>query len=279
MIEFRWSKADKKHNNTPVISDAEMDELAEALVRDYKPRLLNEPSKINYLHFLESYLEATIECHDIFYRMNEKPILGATTFNKERVPLFDRETMSLKSPVFENRTIILDNTVMQAGMEELALFTGLHEGGHLWMHPAVYAKDENQLSLFDLLPEKDEAELSPVVCCRKQNIENFYWKGGKRTPEEWREHQADYMASAIAMPKCTFLPFATEEVKKLGFSKGVLVTGTDYEIDECAEHTLPRIIAEAYGVSKTAAKIKLRKFGFITDAQTYGIRKSQGQLF
>lgn len=78
MIKFRWSKVDKK-DNTPILKDTEIDDLAEMLLEDYKPQLLKEPTPINYLHFLESYLGATIEFMDIYY--DKKPIWGATSFN------------------------------------------------------------------------------------------------------------------------------------------------------------------------------------------------------
>lgn len=46
MIEFRWNRVDKRNNNTPIISDAEIDELAEIILGDYKPQLLQEPRKV-----------------------------------------------------------------------------------------------------------------------------------------------------------------------------------------------------------------------------------------
>lgn len=276
MIEFRWSKVDKKHNNTPVIKDGELDDLAETLLRDYKPQLLKEPCKIKHLHFLESYLGANVEFHDIFYAENEKPILGATAFNNEQLKVFNHEAMCTATKNLERRTIVIDNCVMQDGNEGLALFTGLHEGGHLWLHPAVYNRDENQTSLFDLLP--GSAELPPVVCCRRSNIENFGGHPGNKTPEEWREHQADYFASAIAMPKSTFVPLVEDLLKKAGISDGVLVTGTDPEIDDFAQHTLPSIIADTYGVSKTAARIKLKKFNFVMDADNFHRKQQQTSM-
>lgn len=53
MIEFRWNRVDKRNNNTPIISDAEIDELAEIILGDYKPQLLQEPRKVKYEHFLD----------------------------------------------------------------------------------------------------------------------------------------------------------------------------------------------------------------------------------
>lgn len=123
MIEFRWSKVDKK-DNTPILKDTEIDNLAETLLADYKPQLLKEPTPINHLHFLESYLGANIEFMDIYYE--DKPIWGATAFNDdEHLPVFDRENRRTGVRKLKNRTIVIDNYVMQEGKEGLGLFTGL----------------------------------------------------------------------------------------------------------------------------------------------------------
>lgn len=37
--------------------------------------------------------------------------------------------------------------------------------------------------------------------------------------KEWREHQADYFASAIAMPKATFVPLVPETLKANGINE------------------------------------------------------------
>jgi len=272
LIEFRCSKVDRKNNNTPILKDKEIDDLAELILSDYKPNLLKEPAQINYLHFLESYLGATLEFHDIFYGVDERPILGATAFNDEILKIFDRENMCASDIPINNRTIILDNSIMEKGKEGLALFTALHEGGHLWMHPGVYNRAKGQLSLFESLATR------PVICCRKENIENFGNIGGFRTAEDWREHHADYFASAIAMPKSTFIPFVKGALKSAGICGDSIVTGTDIETDWFANQRLPRRISEVYGVSRQAALIKLKKFGFIIDIKSFEEQQSQHTL-
>lgn len=147
MIAFRWSRVDKKNHNTPVIKDAEIDELAEMLLRDYKPQLLKEPGKIKYEHFLESYLGANLEYKYIYYQEDEERILGVTAFNREKLPIFDRENLCLDEIMLDINSVVLDFYVTEEGREGLELFTGLHEGGHLWMHPGVFTKSEMQLSL------------------------------------------------------------------------------------------------------------------------------------
>lgn len=187
MIEFRWNRVDKRNNNTPIISDAEIDELAEIILGDYKPQLLQEPRKVKYEHFLESYLGANLDYRHIYYEEDEGRILGVTSFNnREKLPVFDREKMCLDTVKLKKNSIVLDFYVTEEGREGLELFTGLHEGGHLWMHQGVYARNEMQMSLFG-----HDAELKPVTCCRRTDIENFGRKGGYRTAEQWREHHAD----------------------------------------------------------------------------------------
>ena len=259
MIEFHCSKFDEKNRNTPILKDVEIDEMAEMLLRDYRPQLLREPAAINYLHFLESYLGATMEFCDIFYKEEEGPIWGATAFNKETLKIFDQENLCTRKIRVDSRTISIDNSVMVEGKEGLALFTGLHEGGHLWMHPGVYSECSAQLGLFDSL------ESQSIICCRRKQFEGF---GGQRnfvTAEQWREHQANYFASAVAMPKSTFVPLCRDFLKSEGIRDGRIVTGFDRQHDRIALFDLPCRISETYGVSHQAASIKLKKFGVVVD--------------
>lgn len=271
MIEFRWSKIDKKNNNTPIISDAEIDDLTEILLRDYKPQLLKEPRRIKFEHFLESYLGANLDYKHIYYEEDEGQILGATAFNREKLTVFDRENMCVGEVIIEKDTIVLDLYVTEEGREGLELFTGLHEGGHFWMHPGVYARDEMQMSLFG-----GRNELRPVTCCRRKDIESFGKRGGGyRTPGQWREHHADYFASAIAMPNATFIPLIQEELKSQGITDGRVVEDAGFDEHFLARDVLPDIISVTYGVSRSAAYVKLRKTGFIVDEKMVEGEKKQ----
>jgi Zn-dependent peptidase ImmA (M78 family) len=119
-----------------------------------------------------------------------------------------------------------------------------------------------------------------VTCCRRSDIESFgrTWKG-YRTPEEWREHQADYFASAIAMPKATFVPLVLETLKANGITEGYVIEDAGLKERFFAKEKLTKVIVDAYGVSKSAAYVKLRKFGFIRDTKSLEEENSQFRLF
>ena len=272
MIKFRWGRVDKRNHNTPVIKDAEIEALAEMLLRDYKPQQLKEPGKIKFEHFLESYLGADLDYRHIYYEENEGRILGATAFNREELLVFDKENMRIDKNTIEKNTIVLDFYVTEEGREGLERFTGLHEGGHFWMHQGVYAKNDRQMSLF----ENDG--LRPVTCCRKTDIESFGKGRGYRTAEQWREHQADYFASAIAMPNATFIPVVQEVLGSYGITDGRIIEDAGRDEYCLARVMLPGILANIYGVSRVAAYVKLRKLGLAVDQETVERERQQLQI-
>ena len=78
LIEFHCNCRHK--DQTPIVSDLEIQEYAEAVLEDYKPKLLKEPGKINAVHFLESYLGATVDYQDIYYEERQYILGRAASF-------------------------------------------------------------------------------------------------------------------------------------------------------------------------------------------------------
>ena len=239
----------------PVLSDVEIDRYAHTVLKDYKPGLLQEPGTVNYGHFIESYLEANLDYQDIFNDDPERPIFGMTVFTEGEVRVFDREELCVKEIWVDERTVILDNLITQEGKEGLAQFTALHEAGHLLLHSGDYAEVDEHC--FD--------DLCSSISCRRENIENFASRKKNRSPEDWKEHQADCFAACLAMPSATFVPFVRQALRDNGVWKASISTGSDEDTDYIAKCLLPELIAETYGVSKMAAFIKLVKCGIVID--------------
>ena len=262
MVRFNPRRVDRGNHNTPILYDREIDDFAQEVLADYKPELLREPGAINFQHFLESYLEMRIDYKDIYSDDPDRPVLAMTAFNRGRIKLFDRENECVKKITVPARTVVIDNAVMEPGRECLALFSGMHEGGHIFMHWHVYTGETFDGEVFDPDYMPDE-ELGSLVCCRRENIES---KGGAkriRTAEEWREHHADYFAAAITMPNATFKAFVRGLLRENGYYKSAVTLGRDGDLDILADDILPDAISDTYGVSKRAARIKLRKTGFV----------------
>lgn len=264
MIDFHCSKRHK--DMTPIVKDKEIQEYAETLLMDYKPKLLKEPGKVNPIHFVESYLGAVVDYQDIYYPENTPAIAGATVFNDDHILVFDREKNRIKPIEVSANTVLIDNSTMEDGKEGFAAFTVLHEGGHLCIHPAVYRRMGGQLSMFDNRKDGDS-----VVCCRRASLENGCTRRARMTTqEEFREHQANVFAASIAMPRQTFVPAAQELIRKSGYKDGVYVMPTvmdwDYNFGICAiEETLSTL----FGVSKAAANVHMRRLGLLMSEEDY----------
>ncbi len=274
LIEFHCNCRHK--DQTPIVTDMEIQDYAEAVLQDYKPKLLKEPGKINAVHFLESYLGATVDYQDIYYEENTSPIAGATVFNDDKVLVFDRENMCVRSIEVSAGTILIDNDTMKDGKEGFAQFTHLHEGGHYLIHPAVYRRMDNQITLFDLgLPDRPG---SHVVSCKRSAIcGQSERKCRFSTQEEFREHQANTFAAALAMPRQTFVPYAQEMIRSAGFKDGIWVE-SDREMDWDDMILLPDIVgklAETYGVSRAAAKVQLKRQNILMTENEYQQLHSQ----
>ncbi len=247
ITEFVWKKWDK--NNVPVIKDVDIEDLAEKLLEDYKPILLKEPTRIKFEHFLESYLGANLDYQNIYSSEKEDPILGLTSFNNIRLKVVDKESHSIKTIDVEKNTIVLDLYVTEEGREGLELFTGLHEAGHYLLHPRVFAVPEGQRPLFE--------KLDPIMICKRSEVGHYGRRQGPKTRAEWLEHQANYFASAIAMPRATFKPLVRDTLKSYGITEGYVLKGQ--------EDFLVQVIVKAYGVSKAAACVRLEKLDFFKE--------------
>ena len=249
MLKMKIRRVDHSNDNTPILSNREIEEFAHAVLADYKPKLLREPAAVSFQHFLESYLGVTLIFRDIFNSDPEKQILAMTVFRDGTVKLFDRENNRISNSIMRANTVIIDNSVMQPGKEGLALFTGLHEGGHILMHPKVYGPFR-----------------AGQVCCRRETVESVRSGGNSQwSSEQWLEHQANYFAAALAMPNATFIPFVNQLMREHNLWKGYIITGRDDDLDIFAKDILPERISEVYGVSKRAAYIKLKKVGFVSE--------------
>ncbi|MBC2727101.1 ImmA/IrrE family metallo-endopeptidase [Desulfosporosinus sp.] len=270
MLEFSWRKRDK--NNVPVMSAKEMDELAELLINDYKPALIKEPQPINYEHFLEVYLGVNLQYTDI---TADASILGMIAFDDGRVPVYDNEVGREKSIEITEGTVLIDNHLLASDKVGRLRFTALHEGGgHWWCHRGVYAKNKGQLSL-DFI---DNQHRQSVIKCRVNSVENFAYRR-HTTSEDWMEYQADYMASAIAMPKTPFKAVAQQVLSHAGITNKRVIIGEDSETDLFAMREFPSFVADIFKVSRQAAEIKLKNFGFIKDRKTIKQEVDQYSFF
>lgn len=253
MIEFNCPN--RKYDGTPVVCDLDVMAYAEAQVGDYKPGLLKTPGKINALHFVESYLGASVDVQNILNVVPGMEINGITVFKDAMITV--REDEEFISKLFPAGTVIIDQTVIgrENGFEQ---FTIVHEGGHFCMHYPAFCGQ-------DVLAARS---MMDKIMCRSSGMENDRHDNRKWTDRDFMEHQANVYAASVLMPRPTFVPFVMELNKKAGYSNGIFVRPS---IDPFYQYRhwytyleeIGQKIAETYGVSESAAFVHMKRCGLI----------------
>ena len=264
MIEFKYNWMHK--DGTPIVRDEWITAYAEAVLADYRPELLEEPGKIDGVDFIENYLGANLEFQDIYYPEGGDAIVGAAIFNDTRVKVFDRDRLTTKWIVAETGSILIDNQTMEEGREGFALFTQMHEAGHLLMHQGVF--------------KMTQPVAARAIACRQSGIGSRKWR--LETQEDFREHQADTFAAALTMPREPFLKLAREVMKEydLGVDTDGIIALNTYQryTPSYPRRRLFRALSEAFGVSRTAAEVQLWKYGLIMDKDEYERKQRKLQM-
>ena len=253
MIEF--SCPNRKYDGTPVICDLEVMAFAEAQVGDYKPVLLREPAKINAIHFVESYLEASVDAQNIWDAVKGMEIGGITVFKDAMIMVNDDGRMTEK--FFPAGSIIIDSYVMRRE-DGFSQFTICHEAGHFCMHYPAFSGQE-------ILAARSVMD---KIMCRSNAIGNDRRDNRKWTDRDFMEHQANVYAAAVLMPRPSFVPFVMELNRKAGYKDGIFLRP---RIDPFYQYRhwytyLEEIgakIAETYGVSESAAFVHMKRCGLI----------------
>lgn len=177
-----------------ILKSEDIENEIENILNQYCPTCLEEPKEIDVEKLIEDM------GLNLYYANMSKnsEVLGAFVFNKGVIPTYIDDVLECKK--YDEKTIIIDSKIAEEEDPRLK-FTYGHELGHYVTQYDLFHVNNNQLSLFDIVEEKQTA----VICKReKVNPENTLSKRKKlETKEDWQEWQANYFSSALLIPKCT----------------------------------------------------------------------------
>lgn len=255
MIDIKYRT---KSNGVPVLSKVDMDSIAEYILRDYDRKVLSEPSPLNIEGFAEFYVGLQMDYQDLTHN---RSILGMMVFNDCQVPVYDAIRQEAKYISVTEGTALIDNSLLDEDQRRRGRFTVGHESSHWIFHRKKYRrKNENQLSLFGGIEDKTK----PVLICKTVNVEGIAQKSNFSTDENWIEWQADYMSSALLMPKVTFTVAVQQMFKQVGIHEGLYERGLDSDLDIWVGE-MPRYLADIFDVSIQAAAIRLKALNLIRE--------------
>lgn len=256
VIKMIKLKTSYTFSQVPYLTYDALEEYAGELMRDFAlkhaPELLNKPTPVNVDCFLEYYLHLTVDFRRICYN---KKILGLTAFNSGTVEIMDDDTECIIQLPVTAGTVIIDSSLVPKRNEPRRRFTMTHEGCHWLIHRKAFSGD-NPLGLAGVYENQ--------FIAAKEGHVDYSRSQKERNDIERMERQADFLASAILMPKNTLRMAFRDYFLSYNDKPRRIIRGAS-PIDNCYAEQLPKYIAKVFNVSKRAASIRLEKLTAIVN--------------
>jgi Zn-dependent peptidase ImmA (M78 family) len=234
----------------PYVTYDALDQYAEAVVRDAMPEALAAPAILDVVRFIEFYLEMQTEYKRLSY---DRKILAMTAFNTGVVQVADERSGKPVPLVVQEGTVIIEPLLMEKRNAARRRFTFMHEGAHWLIHRPAFALDN---------PFGSPGVYENQYLAAKAGRIDYSRSQKERNDHERIERQADFLASAMLMPKSTLRMAYREFFRYYDERPRQIVRGRSSAENDYAV-MLPEFIADRFGVSKRAALIRLEKLNAI----------------
>lgn len=192
------------NGGVPCVSAVELECYARDMIYDFDVDLLTRPCPVDMERMLECYMQANLEIRSI---TPDQSILGVTMFNGGEVPIYCGDKGEYRALRMPPRTVLIDRQLAEGISPGRFRFTMAHEAAHLACHAQV------RLSSGGLCRESNGGAM---FMCRTSDIAKSEEGRKEKTPEQWLEWQADYLAGAILMPARTIYSAVDIYLQQLG---------------------------------------------------------------
>jgi Zn-dependent peptidase ImmA (M78 family) len=243
-------------SQVPYITYDALDAYAEAVVRDFSPERLFVPGIFDADSFIEYYLGMQTEYHRIRY---DRKILGMTAFNDGYLQVANELTGAPEPMPVTTGTVIIDTSLTTKRNLPRLRFTSMHEGSHWLIHREAFAEN-NPMGKIGVYENQ--------YLAAKEGRIDYSRSRSERTDIERIERQADFLASAILIPRSA-LRIAFREFFSYYNEKPRRIIKGASALDNCFAAGLPEYVAGLFGVSNRAALIRLEKLTAIVDGKTW----------
>ena len=247
MIELKTSYT---FSQIPFITNEALDSYAEEIVADFSPESLSVPSPVDVETLVKEYIGLKIQYENISHDKNFQAI---TLFNDGYLQVINEETGLIELMEFAAGTVVIDKSLTEPRYLARLRFTMMHEGAHWLLHRKAFAANNpfGQVGIYE--NQSLAAKEGRIDYKRRSKIRNDM---------DRIEHQADFLAASILMPRPAMMMVFESFLDKYGIEPRRIIRWISHTNDYLAAH-LPIYAEGVFNVSRRAAKIRLEKLGVI----------------
>jgi Zn-dependent peptidase ImmA (M78 family) len=176
-----------------------------------------------------------------------------TAFNTGVVQIADEASGKPVPLIVQEGTVIIDPLLMEKRNAARRRFTFMHEGAHWLIHRPAFAVDN---------PFGSPGVYENQYLAAKEGRIDYSRSQKERNDNERIERQADFLASAMLMPKST-LRMAYKDFFSYYCERPRQIVRGRSKMEDNFSTLLPEFVADKFGVSKRAALIRLEKLNAI----------------
>ena len=178
------------------------------------------------------------------------------------INVVDEETGQPEQMPVKTGTVIIDTSLSLKRHAPRLRFTMTHEGAHWLLHRKAFAKDN---------PFGPAGSYQNQYLAAKKGRIDYSRNKNERNDAERMERQADFLASAILMPRPALREAFRDFFRYYNEKPRRIVRGSGNPMDNCFAMQLPEYVAGVFGVSKHAALIRLEKLTAIVNSSTWRV--------
>ena len=248
MLELKTSYS---LSQVPYITYDALEEYAENLVHDFSPKSLHTPGTVDIDRFIEYYLGLSIDFRHIHY---DRTILGMTAFSDGVIDVLNIDTNQPETMVLKKGTVIIDTSLSLKRNIKRRRFTIAHESSHWLLHRKALAPEN---------PYGNIGAFQNQYLAAKTGKIDYSRSDKERNDIERMERQADFLASAILMPRPALRKSYKMFFSSINEKRRILVKDCKNPKEKEYANQLALYVSDVYNVSKRAASIRLEKLGAI----------------
>lgn len=229
-----------KENGIPILSQKQINHIAEGIVRDLMPQNFEKQVDATNLKVFFKAMDGWNYAGKYLSRSGY--LMGLTSFQGGEILVTDFNRLSTRTFRMPPNTILVEKGLYAPCFEHMFRFTFAHEVGHALLHRRFCEKPDNM---------KAYAEQGSIKAIQDTQ-ERFRRTDTNRlqTERDWLEWQANAFASAVLMPETLFRRV------------GELVLG-DKAHDLQLLNELLVTVSDTFRVSLTASWFRLKELGYI----------------
>lgn len=217
-------------DKVPILRNSDIDDIAEAILRDFDPSLLTDPQEVDIEGLVECYMNLHTNYETLSSTGNT---LGMMVFETGWIPVYDKERNERYGEPVKANTVVIDGSLLSADKKHIFRSTFGHEGGHFVFHSAYYLRNASQYSL-----PLDDAQKGFVLCCKKDIVGSETGHKRLKTDKDWIEHHARYFSASALMPRAAM---------------NMLMS----DCKSFSERALVDVVAKTFNVSQESAKYRI----------------------